>query len=320
MNPSHSATKSPVSLCPLCEDSAFTCLDVFPAGDLQIEYARQLGVDIRGEFAPDVQTFELRECENCHLQYFFPLCTGSPAFYARLSDQEAYYSRSRWEFDETISSLAKSDVVVDVGCGDGHFLSLLPQEKKLGLEFNPEAVSKAHRRGLDVRCADLTSLPAACADAVTLFQVLEHVGEPVTLLRAAIRVLRSGGKLFVAVPNNDGFIGEVLHDPLNAPPHHVLRWTAASLCYVPRVLPLKLERLAVEPLPQENLFHYRRTWITRAVSRFRGRPIPRMRLSPGMVFLRRASNLLARVAVNLYPRMPEGVVAGHSFLAAYRKM
>ncbi len=45
-----------------------------------------------------------------------------------------------------------------------------------------------------------------CFDVVVGFQVLEHVADPLTTLREAIRVLKPGGKFYMDVPNHFSFI------------------------------------------------------------------------------------------------------------------
>ena len=61
-------------------------------------------------------------------------------------------------------------------------------------------------------------------DAVTSFQVLEHVTEPASFLRACVKALRPGGRLLLGVPNNDSFLGLLEDNWLNMPPHHMSLW------------------------------------------------------------------------------------------------
>jgi SAM-dependent methyltransferase len=50
-----------------------------------------------------------------------------------------------------------------------------------------------------------TRFPDQSFDAVTLNQVIEHVHDPVSLIRECLRILKPGGKLVLATPNIESF-------------------------------------------------------------------------------------------------------------------
>lgn len=306
-------------ICPLCGAPDASELESVPVADLECEYLRQLGVDITNEFPSDLAVLAYRLCGQCGLKFFDPPVAGSSGFYAALSDSPEYYWDHRWEFLESRSIVADAHTVIDVGCGDGHFLSMITNPVRIGLEFNPDAVERARRRGLDVRCGDLSGIPSASAQAVTLFQVLEHVPDPVELLADATRVLGAGGHLVIAVPNNDGYMGRSIQDPLNAAPHHPLGWGKTPLEYVEKRFNLKLIRLAEEPVGAGHLFGYRKALVTRFISWFLPGPLPRWRLTPRTVLVRKAANAITLLSMRLKPRPGHSRAAGHSILAVYRK-
>src|ERR1051326_3562157 len=117
--------KPPEKACPLCFGRWLRRLDEVLVSDLCIEYRRQLGVDVRPEFAADLEVLELEECSRCGLQSFFPLVSGSRRLYSNLAAGEAYYSNSRWEFIQALRWMSGEARVIDVGCGDGNFLALI---------------------------------------------------------------------------------------------------------------------------------------------------------------------------------------------------
>jgi len=106
--------------------------------------------------------------------------------------------------------------VLEVGCGTGEFLAAASDagHRVTGLDLSQEAVTYARRRhpGLDVRCATLDSddLRPESFDVVAGFHVLEHVADPVGLLRQMTRLLRPGGLVYVRVPNLDTWFRHVL--------------------------------------------------------------------------------------------------------------
>lgn len=95
--------------------------------------------------------------------------------------------------------------VLDVGCSRGNFL-----EAGARLGFDMEGVepaagiaAAARARGLRVHDGflDEARLPADSFDAVTLFEVIEHLKDPLPLLRECRRVLKPGGILVISTGN-----------------------------------------------------------------------------------------------------------------------
>jgi SAM-dependent methyltransferase len=315
MNPNSATRVTP--RCPLCQAEAAILLDRFPVKDLCREYMKQLGIHISKELPPDIAVFDLLCCERCGLEYFWPLVTGSSDFYAKLAAQANYYSEARWEFAKAKTILAGCKSVLDIGCGDGIFLSLLPQNEKLGLEFNPLAAARAREKGLLVEECTLSALKHRKFDAVTMFHVLEHVDQPVQLLQEALDVLAPGGYLVISTPNNDSFIGRDLFHAANAPPHHPLRWKELPFQFLPKILAVDLCTLENEPLNSEYVFFHRRVLIADFLKRW-GIPLPLMKRTLLSLICYKASNFLTRFSLKLKPALPSGR-KGFAILAVYRK-
>lgn len=92
--------------------------------------------------------------------------------------------------------------LIDLGCGTGVFLdeSRAAGWSARGYEVSAYGVEQARGRGLDVQRAELESLalpPAEC-DAVTLWDVIEHVRDPRAVIAAAASALRPGGVLAIS--------------------------------------------------------------------------------------------------------------------------
>lgn len=96
--------------------------------------------------------------------------------------------------------------LLDVGCGQGRFLDYMRRRDWVveGVETDPEAAEIARSQyGVSIWVGDLQSAnyPDGCFDAVTMNHVIEHVHNPVGLLRECHRVLKAGGVLVAVTPN-----------------------------------------------------------------------------------------------------------------------
>jgi 2-polyprenyl-3-methyl-5-hydroxy-6-metoxy-1,4-benzoquinol methylase len=97
--------------------------------------------------------------------------------------------------------------LLDVGCGIGFFVKAARDAgwDAHGSEISPVAVRLGRER-LDLstlhagRVEDAGFSPGSF-DAITLWDVIEHVTDPVALLAGLRRLLRPGGLLFVQTPN-----------------------------------------------------------------------------------------------------------------------
>ena len=73
------------------------------------------------------------------------------------------------------------------------------------MEPNPFMADFCNRNGLDVRneMVEETTITDGTFDAITIFEVIEHVKHPMPIMRKLFALLRLGGVLFVYTPNFD---------------------------------------------------------------------------------------------------------------------
>lgn len=108
--------------------------------------------------------------------------------------------------------LADVHDALDVGAGHGHWTRvvarrLAPGARVVGVEREPDWVAEANRRAgpgqaYVVGTAEALPFPDASFDLVTCQTLLIHVADPSAVLAEMRRVLRPGGRLMVAEPNN----------------------------------------------------------------------------------------------------------------------
>lgn len=95
--------------------------------------------------------------------------------------------------------------VLDVGCGIGNFVAFAGRLglRATGSDVSAAAVAEARRNGLDVVLADElpAKVPDASVDALTLWDVIEHVQAPRPFLESLVPKVRPGGVLLFETPD-----------------------------------------------------------------------------------------------------------------------
>lgn len=165
--------------------------------------------------------------------------------------------------------------LLDFGCGAGTFLHRMHRQgwHVTGLDVSERvARNVGSELGLPVVVGSLphAELAEQSFDVITMWHALEHVHEPLEVLRAAHRLLVPGGKLLVGVPNIDSlpfrwfgrdWFGLEL-------PRHLTHFTPATLQQV-------LERAGFQVGPVQMIRHS--DWLRSSASRAcRRRPATRL--------------------------------------------
>jgi SAM-dependent methyltransferase len=164
--------------------------------------------------------------------------------------------------------------LVEIGCGDGALLQELQgwAPSLDGFELSPKAAEIARGRNVArrVEAFDGTHVPAEADayDLAVLSHVIEHVPEPVPLLRDAARV---APHVLVEVPLEDNRSARRPHKRrLAEHAGHVHTLNRASLQAMLDAAGLETAEELTDPLPYEHhAFHAGRTkgalkWVTRA--------------------------------------------------------
>jgi SAM-dependent methyltransferase len=191
--------------------------------------------------------FRIVRCRADGLLFVSPRPVDLAPYYDRAyyaSDNEGTYGdydthaesmREKWteRLDKLAALLGGRYSLLDVGAATGRFVQLAGASgwKASGVEMSEWATEIASsRNGVDVKLGTLPhpDLRNESFDAVTMWDVIEHLAHPLSVLRAARSILRPGG--FVAVST-----GSVPHGDARAasgwyyPPWHLFYFSPETM-------------------------------------------------------------------------------------------
>lgn len=159
----------------------------------------------------DETAFDLVECEHCTARYLSPVPTDQQlrGFYKPQYYGSDWYKQRGWgeAFAHLYLARRKPGNFLDVGCGLGFYIAGIRARSKwkvFGVELTAPAVSYAREKlGLEVRQGELVNVhyDDAFFDYIHVNNVLEHVRDPLSLLKECQRILKPGGILHLVVPN-----------------------------------------------------------------------------------------------------------------------
>lgn len=231
--------QKPARKCPICE--SYDNENIFPDGALD---------PITGD------QFHILSCNICHVAFTFPQPNNLEPYYPSKyrgygplvsSILEIFYQARVAKWNRMFSIPGK---VLEIGCGPGFMLNVLKKKGWIvkGLE-RTESVAAFGREKLelDVTSQDVSDLPE-CPDydLIILFNVLEHLKDPLSVLEESSKRLAPNGKIIISVPNfrslQARLAGPVwLHLD---PPRHLFHFTPQSLELLLKKVGFKTESIS----------------------------------------------------------------------------
>jgi len=217
------------------------------------------GIEDSGVFCPVCKTsnkeqfekfgdFSLYKCPQCDLVYSSPMKALSSGEYSDFYNKTDFHegfatalSTGQSLFLKRNSKKGEGAKLLDIGTSTGLFLHEARKRgfNVVGLETDKEAVlvgKKIFPKNVFYQ-EDLERFleRGEKFDFVTLFEVLEHVEDPVKILEDAKKILHKRGKLAVFVPNRNRspkLYQEMIDRGIDMPPHHLTKWSKKSLIFV----------------------------------------------------------------------------------------
>jgi SAM-dependent methyltransferase len=175
------------------------------------------------DFSLTQEAFDVIECANCSLRYTFPIPTIdkiAPYYnfpeYISHTDVKAGWMNQLYHLVRNKTLQQKSNWVqslftghkgklLEVGAGTGAFSNVMVQKKWEVTALEPDAASR--QRAFDNYniklnpIEDLYNLPIESYDVICLWHVLEHVHDLKRYISTFSSILKTNGRLIIAVPN-----------------------------------------------------------------------------------------------------------------------
>jgi len=210
--------------------------------------------------------FELVRCTGCGLVYVrnpptrgelerqYSFASGyHTVFRSGDSAESRAHAERAAEFLRIVRRHGGQGRILDVGCSVGFFLERARADgwTTSGVEISNDTAELARRRGLDVVTGTLeqAAFPPASFDVVTMWDVLEHLKDPVATVATAASVLREEGLLALSTPNIDGIFPRLSYRaagwtgrwPHPEPPSHLFQFSKETIARL-------LSRSELEPV------------------------------------------------------------------------
>ena len=210
------------------------------------------------------EKFEVWECSRCSLR--FTMDAPDDASIARYYQSENYISHSNTNQGlvnrlyhlvrkKTLHSKyqllthatgKKTGNHLDIGAGTGAFVRYMREHgwQSTGLEPDEAARQQAlqcNQANL-IEAAALYQLPADHFDAITLWHVLEHVHDLYPYLQQIKKIVKPGGRIFIALPNYTSYDGTTYgaHWAAYDVPRHLYHFSPAAVAYMLKAADLQL--------------------------------------------------------------------------------
>jgi len=118
------------------------------------------------------------------------------------------FAKERLEYiTDKCSFNIKTENLLDLGCGYGYFLKYLSEHevRAVGLELTDFFVEVCKEKGLNVKKTFLEDELDDSYNIITMFDVLEHLSDPLSFFKTAHKKLKSGGHILAYTPNIHSF-------------------------------------------------------------------------------------------------------------------
>ncbi len=180
------------------------------------------GYDFEYDTVPDL--FHFVRCRECDHLYLKPRPSAAdlpiiyPSNYYAFSEEpntivaplRRYWESGKVRLYADLMGQGRKRIL-DVGCGDGRFLTLMrkygpPDWELVGIDIDEDSVRRCRELGFEAHLSRVEDFDMGEGDfdAVIMLQLIEHVEDPASLSERVFSLLRPGGCFVVETPNAEG--------------------------------------------------------------------------------------------------------------------
>ena len=180
--------------------------------------------------------FKLFLCDQCDLIFWEKYFENfeEPPKSSRRPDERPYegdIGTLRWGQVLFLKrKIANSKLLLDFGCGNGNFLAACKNNniQAIGCEASNDLLDfcKSHNHIVVPYTSDLAT---SSFDFITMWEVIEHIGNPSNVFDDLKRIIKPGGKLILSTPNFPHPAVSKTKLERYWPPFHVTFWNKHSL-------------------------------------------------------------------------------------------
>ena len=181
------------------------------------------------------ESFEIVECDDCHLLYTTPRPTAdeigkyyqSKNYYSHQENKNGFIPRlyeaikkvnikHKFEVATNDLKLESGGKMLEIGCGVGDFLHYAEQQgwECYGAEPSEDAVKilQTKTKIKVVKPEQIEDFPNASFDLICMWHVLEHVADLKWQIDQLKRLLKPNGRIVIALPNYQSYDAQYYKD------------------------------------------------------------------------------------------------------------
>jgi 2-polyprenyl-3-methyl-5-hydroxy-6-metoxy-1,4-benzoquinol methylase len=207
-----------------------------------------------GPVLATVDAYDVIDCQACGFRHIDPLLSDDelkkfydgefyekerPDYFTRAEGDKEWWMLRYHHYYELLEAHAPGRRILDIGSGPGYFLEAGRMRGWEVLGFEPARIAADYTAGRGIAVVnDFFSAGKAknhgLFDAISMNLVLEHLRDPIALVREARSMLAPSGLLFVSSPNDFNPLQMVLWKKMGfapwwvVPKHHLNYFDGAS--------------------------------------------------------------------------------------------